>query len=172
MNRLLIIIMSLSLSACILPKAVSDKNSEVDFSKYKTFRFCPNFPKIENSTDAKIEAEKLVWIRSQIIENMKLEGFSADDANPQVEVGFEIYAGAKEETVMNCRMENNSDYWPTCKYETYEFSEGELIIHLTDLEKNQIVWQGSIAGEVESIEKVKQKRLNQIVDRIFEEFPN
>jgi hypothetical protein len=171
MKYLMIFSLLFILTSCFVPKVLSDQKADTKWSQYGTYRVCPYFPKVTSMGTESPDLVTLLNIRSSIEASMKDQPLELNEENPSVEIGFEVITKVNESKVLNCKVENDADYFPTCKFETYVFTEGFLLIHMTDLEANEIVWQGAVKGEIVG-NQVSQKKITKIVDKIFETFPS
>ena len=160
------------ITACRLPQPVAGADDSVNFKVYTTFRICPDYPDVINEANAGIvNVENLIAVRVAVTEQLQKIGLTNNEENPQLEVGFEIITEAKQTEIVECKKENQYDYWPTCELVEYPYTEGTLIVYITDLSKRQVVWQSSVSGELENSAKIRKKVIEKIVKRIFEAYP-
>jgi hypothetical protein len=88
-----------------------------------------------------------------------------------LQVGFKFVVKDQEISITNCYDEDEYSYWAGCKIETYNYAEQSLVVYVSDLDKNQIIWQGSIIKGL-SISPEKLKRtINRTIAKIFNEYP-
>lgn len=166
------VLITIILSACTGITIRSDYDSQVDFNNYKTFTLCQADLQVENENqplyDNSLNRSR---IKKAIEEDMMDKGYVLDDATPQLLAGFHIVI--KDRTVMtsNCRGFEEYQYWPECRVNTYYYTEGTLIIYITDISKNQIIWQGSAEGVLNIDPDKMEKTIAKTVSDIFKKFP-
>jgi hypothetical protein len=150
----------------------SDFDEQIDFSIYNTYKICiedlevghKNFPDYDNNFNRN-------RIKNAIEYEMNKIGYQLDEINPEIQVGFQIIIKDQQMSVKSCSGIGVYDYWPQCWINTYEYTEGSLLIYISEIQKNQIIWQGS-ASAVLNIEPQKlKKNIAKIVGQIFKGYP-
>lgn len=160
------------LSACTGLAVRSDYDSQIDFKSYKTYTLCLADQQVENKDqplfDNSLNRNR---IKKAIENEMNRLGYVREDSAPQLLAGFHIII--KDRTVMssNCRDFGEYQYWPECQVNTYYYTEGTLIIYVTDISKNQVIWQGSAEGVLDMEPRDMEKAVNRTVSKIFEKYP-
>ena len=182
-NRLsicLAIVGMLLLGSC----AVTDLSREVDFSQYKTF----GWGKAEISVSS--PAYKSGLISSKIRKSVKAEfekhGIMYDKSNPDLLVSYETFTKEKEQLSAGA-----SGYpffyrgfypmwgwgYPYMPYagmygpgQSYYYTEGTLIVDVTDAKTNEHIWRGLVKGNVSDV-KALQKSIEKGVRAIMKKYP-
>lgn len=169
---LILIIAVLLSSSCGSSKVIAEQDPNADFRSYNTFVICAEdlivkdtkYPEYDN-------AAMRMQIKESLENEMKQRGYEREVSNPQLQVGFKFVVDDQEVSITNCFDEDEYSYWAGCKIETYNYAEQSLIIYISDLEKDQIIWQGSIIkGLTMSPEKMK-RTINRTIEKIFREYP-
>lgn len=164
--------LSIFFSGCTGLAVRSDYDSQVDFKSYNTYTLCMADLQVENEKqllyDNSLNRSR---IKNAIANEMDRIGYVQDDTAPQLLAGFHIVI--KDRTLMssNCRDFAEYQYWPECQVNTYYYTEGTLIIYVTDISKNQIIWQGSTEGVLDIEPRDMEKAVNRTVMQIFEKYP-
>ncbi|WP_340202030.1 DUF4136 domain-containing protein [Ascidiimonas sp. W6] len=168
----MLFLLTISNVSCGSSKVVAEEDPNTNFQAYKTFVICAedllvkdtNYPEYDNTTTR-------MHIKTALEDEMRKRGYELEASSPQLQVGFKFTVKDEEVSITNCFDEDEYSYWAGCKIETYNYAEQSLIIYVSDLEKNQIIWQGSIIkGLTMSPEKFK-KTINRTIAKIFKEYP-
>ena len=159
------------LTACSGTEVASDYDKHVDFSSYKTFSVCLLDLEVENK-------DKLVYdnpvnrvVVKQAIETEMKKRYSLNDTAADLLAGFHIAIKDNKFTYLNCRGGDNYRTWPECKLDTREYTEGTLIVYVTDLKKDQVIWQASASGVLDDALVKDEKLIRKTINRLFDEFP-
>ena len=160
------------LCSCTDIAVYSDYDKQVDFSKYTTYFICSeamevknlNYPMYDNTFNRN-------YIKEGILAEMNKIGYQEVDLNPDLQVNFQIIINDKLMTIKNCSGIGVYDYWPDCRINTYDYTEGTLIIYVSDINKNQIIWQGSAMGILDVTPEKIKKVIDKTVIQIFKDYP-
>lgn len=179
MNIVLAVVATLLLGSC----AVTDVAQEADFSKYKTFGFGKAEIRVNNP------AYKSGLINSKIKKGVKDEfakhGLVYAKKNPDLLVSYQTYAETKEEMTagafnpMYFRGGLWGPYYAPYGFfgpygygmnQRYQYTEGMLIIDITDASTKEQVWRGMVKGNVTDV-KTLQKSISKGVKAIMKKYP-
>jgi hypothetical protein len=165
--------------------AVTDVSSDVDFNQYKTFAFDKARVNVNNP------AYKSGLISSKIRKNVKDQfeqhGLQYSKKNPDLLVSYETYTQQKEQVSASgygYPFYGGRFYRPFGPYmwgypympyapmggQAYEYTEGTLIIDVTDAKSKEHVWRGLVKGNVTDV-KALQKSLDKGVKAIMKKYP-
>ena len=161
----------LLLNACAPTKVLSDVDKEADFDSYRTYAWSAteqpindDYPQFDNSLNRKR------W-KNAIDAAMQREGYVLGNDNVDVEIDFHIQF--EQNAVIDRSYHNNETnyYAPIESTSVYRYDEGSITIHMVDLEKKQIVWQG-VSTQILDIGLLEKAEVNiqKAVDRIFKKF--
>ncbi|GAB5551124.1 MAG: hypothetical protein Sapg2KO_07150 [Saprospiraceae bacterium] len=165
----ILIFVSLALfSACSSSKIISDIGQGIDFTQYKTYTWSTvedpinrNFPQYDNS----LNRER--W-KNSIDVAMQNQGYILAEEKADLEVDFHLQF---EHNVVPSR--SHEDDWENTSVDlkpsySYQYDRGIVTIHLVDLKKNQIIWQG-LATKVIDLRVLEEAEANiqKVVDKIF-----
>jgi len=180
-NMCIAVAMMLLLGSC----AVTDLDKTVDFNQYKTFGFSTAQVNVNNP------AYKSGLISSKIRNNIKSEfekrGLIYKENDPDLLVSYETFTADKQQTnyygggfmypgMMFYRgfpMMWGYPYGPYGMYGpggTYHYTEGTLIIDVTDAKSNEQVWRGLVKGNVSDL-KALSKSIDKGVRAIMKKYP-
>jgi hypothetical protein len=185
LNRNIIILSALLLgmTSC----AVTDFDRTADFKRYKTFGWGKAEVKVENP----IYKSDLInaSIKSTIQKEFAKRGIKHNTKNPDFLVSYHTYTEKKEQVYGGA-----SPYfgYPFYAYRfhpfmygwggwgmpfawnngpsAYTYTEGTLIIDIIDAKTNDLVWRGSVSGNVNSASNV-QKQIRKGIKAIFKKYP-
>ncbi|XLS30661.1 DUF4136 domain-containing protein [Flavobacteriaceae bacterium M23B6Z8] len=159
-------------NACGGSKVIAEQDPNTDFRSYETFVICAEDLLVKDTKYPEYDNEEMrMQIKRSLENEMKERGYAIENSNPQLQVGFKFVVDDQEVSITNCFDEDEYSYWAGCKIETYNYAEQSLIIYVSDLEKDQIIWQGSIVkGLTMSPEKMK-RTIDRTIEKIFNEYP-
>ncbi len=151
---------------------ISEYDEEVDFNYYETFMLClddfqvdsTKYPNLDNTYVREL-------IAGEVDKNMAALGYRTNVFSPQLQAGFKISITEKETFVKNCELDNEFDYWRTCTINAVIYTKETLILYVSDIEKNQVIWQATIPCELDKSKPALRKHIKTLVDQLFLEFP-
>jgi hypothetical protein len=173
--------MMLLLGSC----AVTDLDKSVDFNQYKTFGFSTAEVNVNNPAyKSGLISSK---IRKNIISEFEKHGLVYKKNNPDLLVSYETFTTDKQQSsafggymypgMMFYRgypMMWGYPYGPYGMYGpgggSYHYTEGTLIIDVTDAQSNEQVWRGLVKGNVSDL-KVLSKSVDKGVRAIMKKYP-
>ncbi|GJM07856.1 MAG: lipoprotein [Lysobacteraceae bacterium] len=159
------------------PKIYSDYDPSGDFSRYKTYGF---FDRV-GTDNAQYSTLITQILKDAVKREMAVRGYYYDESNPDLEVNFFVHSDEKTRvsTVPTSSMYvdpwyGHYGYWGATRYETRvdQWTEGTLTIDLVDMQREQIVWEGSAVGRItEKALKAPREPINNAVTAIFADYP-
>jgi hypothetical protein len=161
----------LLLIGCSSSKVLSDIDTEANFDSYKTYSWSSTeqpineaYPQYDNSLNRKR------W-KNSIDAAMQREGFVLAENNADVEIDFHIQFEANAVLNPTYHDDEMNYYRPLESPSVYRYNEGSVTIHMVDLEKKQIVWQG-VSSRILDLSLLEQadENIQKAVDRIFKKF--
>ena len=190
-NYLSLFILAAFITACA-SQVTTARPTQSDLSAYSTFAYLPNADISMPDTELDQEA-----VNQRIVETVKTqmqgEGYQLDRDNPDLlvlisvkrsqETGVErdaVYATYPYRTYnvntvspyySNYYYNGFYDYGTVAGYDTdtYQYTEGTLIISLVDRETRNTVWKGMTSEAIYSGSTTDE--IVQLVDDIFDEYP-
>jgi hypothetical protein len=170
-NLIQVFVISILLSACSGTKILSDIDKEVNFNNYKTYSWSAeeeevnkNYPQFDNTLNRKR------W-KSAIDAAMQNEGYVLGEEHVDLQVDFHLQF--EHNTVVNrgYHIGENNYYAEIAPVADYHYDEGTLIIHLIDVERKQLVWQGISTRTLDiSLLENTDTNIHKAVAKMFEKF--
>jgi hypothetical protein len=168
--------------------AVTEVDRGADFNRYKTF----SWGNVELKTDNPLYKGDLInrKIKATIADEFAKRGITYNDANPDFLVSYQTYTEQKQQTFNNYYspfMPYGYGFFPYGLYpfgfggwgypygygpngRTYTYTEGTLIIDITDKKTNDVVWRGSVTGNIQNASNV-QKQIRKGIKAILKKYP-
>ena len=159
------------LTSCSSIKVVSNYDTKVDFSTYKTFAFYKKG--IDKASVSDLDKKRIM----RAIENELNKKGLVKSTNPDILVS--IFTKSREKVNVT---DNNFGYGFGWGYNPWffgstnlninQYTEGTLFIDFIDKNKNELVWQGIGSGAMKmtNIDK-KEERINEFVNKIILAYP-
>lgn len=175
---LLSTVLLFGLNSCSSVKVASDYDAKVNLSDYKTFAFYkPGVDKLDMS-----DLDKKRLLRA-IDREMQTKGFTKS-----TDPDFMINVFTKTKEKINVYQNNmygygyygwNPYWWGGPGFygpnniSIDQYTEGTIFIDFIDVDKRELYWQGIGAGAVsQSTGSKKEKRINEFVGKILNQYPN
>jgi hypothetical protein len=170
--NLLTVFLLLVFASCSSVKVYSDFDNKVDFTQYRTYAFHKNgIDKVEIS---QLDKKRIL---NAIDRELVNKGMIKSN-NPDLLIN--IFTKEREKIDVN-QFNMGWGYgwgWGWNPYlwggrNTYATSstEGTLYIDLIDARTNELIWQGEGVGYLTENRREKEKRINEFVAKILEQFP-
>lgn len=168
-NFTLLLLGILFLSSCSSIQVATDYDKKIDFTTYQSFAFYK--PGIDAAEISDLDKKRIL----RAIERELVAKGMVKKIKPDLLVS--IFTETKENVNV---FQNNFGYgwgwnpyfWGPGGYNTVATNvEGTLYIDLIDAEKNELVWQGLGSGILSLDMDKKEKKINEIVNKILEKYP-
>ena len=169
--KLLFLLCLVILTSCSSVKVVSDYDTKVDFTSYKTFAFYKKG--IDKASVSDLDKKRIMRaVEAELV----AKGFSKS-ANPDILVS--IFTKSREQ--VNVSDNNvgigwgwgyNPWFYGRTNININQYTEGTLFIDFIDKKTNELIWQGIGSGamKMSNIEK-KEERINEFVYKIISTYP-
>ena len=159
------------LASCVGVRVTTDYDHSVDFAKYKTYNFSQEINKIKisdinrrrlkNDIGAQLEARGYQMSETpDILVNVFVKGTTKYTANAYTS-GFGGPWGFYRWGL------GSSNTWVNVD----RYTEGTMFIDLIDVQKKELIWEGIAQGMINPRTNTTAQDLNDIVTRVFKEFP-
>ena len=160
------------LTSCSSVKVISDYDTKVDFSSYKTFAFYKKG--IDKASVSDLDKKRIM----RAIENELIKKGFSKSVNPDVLIS--IFTKSREQVNVT---DNNIGYgfgWGynpwfmggSTNFNINQYTEGTLFIDFIDKEKKELIWQGVGSGALRLQNKEKKEaRIKEFVKEIITKFP-
>lgn len=175
-------VLMLALASC----AVTDIDRKVDFNRYRTFAW----------GEAEINVENPIYKSDLINRNIKTtvenefakRGITYNAKKPDFLVSYHTYTEKKEETTRNNTFYGpfipfGFGYYPLAygwrfpygygwsnNYRNYSYTEGTLIVDIKDRRTDEVIWRGSVSGNVNNVKNL-QKQIQKGIKAIMKKYP-
>ena len=168
-------------SGCSTMKVATDYDKEAKFSEYKTYRIVQkeiqdrntalvfndlNRNRIERTLETKLGSYGLYQsdqpdvivtysMGTDIRKNYSTSATHTDMGGPwRGRYGGGVGMGSSQSTTQE-----------------YHTVDGQLMVSLTDARSNKLLWYGAVSHEISGNGKKAEKRIYDVIERIFESFP-
>jgi|TARA_B110000208_G_scaffold82511_1_gene105031 hypothetical protein len=169
--KLLFLLCLVMLTSCSSVRVVTDYDTKVDFTSYKTFAFYKKG--IDKASVSDLDKKRIMRaVEAELV----AKGFSKS-ANPDILVS--IFTKSREQ--VNVSDNNigigwgwgyNPWFYGRTNININQYTEGTLFIDFIDKNTNELIWQGIGSGamKMSNIEK-KEERINEFVYEIISTYP-
>jgi len=169
--KLLFLLCLVMLTSCSSVRVVTDYDTKVDFTSYKTFAFYKKG--IDKASVSDLDKKRIM---RAVEAELLAKGFSKS-ANPDILVS--IFTKSREQ--VNVSDNNvgigwgwgyNPWFYGRTNININQYTEGTLFIDFIDKNTNELIWQGIGSGamKMSNIEK-KEERINEFVYEIISTYP-
>ena len=169
--KLLFLLCLVILTSCSSVKVVTDYDTKVDFTSYKTFAFYKKG--IDKASVSDLDKKRIMRaVEAELV----AKGFSKS-TNPDILIS--IFTKSREQ--VNVSDNNigigwgwgyNPWFYGRTNININQYTEGTLFIDFIDKNTNELIWQGIGSGamKMSNIEK-KEERINEFVYKIISTYP-
>ena len=159
--------------SCTNVEFQSEYDSQVDFNQYGTYAICTDDLDIVDLNHSQFDnLENRLLIAEVMTSELNAIGFFENADEPDLEAGFKIIIKDQLAEVKSCGSDQENEYWTGCKIDIHEYTEGTLVLRLTDLDKKQVVWEGSAKGILINDQEKLQQIIERTVEQLFSTFSN
>jgi hypothetical protein len=164
--------------------AVTDIDKRTDFTSYRTF----TWGKAESNVENPVYESELISknIRSTIEKEFAKRGISEDPTDPDFVVSYKTFTEQKPELTSGGYYGYPRGLYPWRFYRYHMFyglpygwstprqertyTEGTLMIDITDKKTKELVWRGVVKGNVEDLSAL-QKQIQKGIKAIMKKYP-
>ena len=179
LNIVLIVTLLFTMAGC----AVTDVDRSVDFNRYRTFAWGDSEVKVSNP---KYNSDLINKNIKTTVENeLAKRGITADSKDPDFLISYQTYT-EKKETVTGGIPYSPYGLFPFRFYpygfgwgwfpyaynppRTNTFTEGTLIIDIEDARSKEVIWRGTVSGNVDNTKKL-QRQIQKGIRAIMKKYP-
>ena len=143
MKRLIIIALWIFIG-CSSPNIATNSDSTADFKSYSTFCFSDYNPELPVARPDYDNIKNRAVIEAAIIGELEKLGYVKVERNSELMVQYDIIITEK----VDPRVDSAVVYkpWADTKMDSYNYTEGLLVIRLIDRPRSKLIWQGSLTG--------------------------
>jgi hypothetical protein len=162
--------------------AVTDFDRTADFTRYRTFAWGKSEVNVKNP----VHNSKLINknIKTTVENELAKRGISRNDKDPDFMISYHTYTEQKQEATGG-----NYYGYPFSPFRFYPYgfgwgfpygwnstprtitiTEGTLIIDITDSKTNELVWRGTVSGNVDNVSNL-EKQIRKGIKAILKKYP-
>ena len=151
---------------------VFDYDIDEDFNQHNTFVVCEDDLLVKNITYPNYDNTKIrTFLSEEVTTKLEDFGLNTDMDNPDLQVGFRLVITEETVNFRDCSDEGEFLYWESCTVETVTYTTETLTIYVSNLEKNQVVWQASMPCNMNKSESNLASHIKELVDTLFKTYP-
>jgi len=153
-------------------KVLSDYDETASFNDYQTFVICIDDLFVENSNYPKYDNNNIrQLIGKEIEDQMEGLGYKTNVIKPELQAGFQLLIIQEETTFTNCDLQEDYNYWQTCTIKNVTYTEETIVVYVSDLQKNQVIWQASVSCNLNRPEIGLKSYIMDLVDVLYNSYP-
>lgn len=151
---------------------VSEFDESVNFETYSSFVLCVEDLLVEYENNPGYDNPEVRELIGEEIEKQMIKrGHKLDVMNAELQAGFKLILEKNEVTFENCNSYGEYEYWDETTIETFVYTEETLVLYVSDMTKNQVIWQASIMCDLNISKKRLPEYIMEVVDLVFNEYP-
>ena len=151
---------------------LSEYDENIDFNYYDTFVLCIDDLYVENTKYPNLDNNYVRdLIGNELIFQMEALGYKTNVINVQLQTGFKIVITEETVQVENCEIQEELGYWKNCTIDDVVYTRETLVVFVSDIDKNQVIWQASIPCNLNKSKENLKIYVEDLVSQLFEEYP-
>lgn len=164
MRRLVAILLFFFMS-CSAPVITSQSDSQADFNEYATFCFAEYDPEMPVARPDYNNPQTRAIIEAAIIKELQHLGFKLVERNSELMVQYDIIITE----MVDPRVDSAVVYkpWVDVQNDTFNYTEGLLVVRLIDRVPGKLVWQGSLTGILNRKPETFGKKIEKYMAELF-----
>lgn len=164
MRRLIPIVIWIFIG-CSSPVITSNSGTGIDFNSYSTFCFADYDPEMPVSRPDYNNPQNRTVIEAAIIAELENLGYKKVDKDSELMVQYDIVITEK----FDPRVDSAVVYkpWVDVQADTFNYTEGLLVVRLIDRVPGKLVWQGSMAGILNNKPETFGKKIEKYIAELF-----
>jgi len=162
----MLFLVSIFFIGCSAPTITSNFDHSVNFTTYKTFSFAHYEVKPKTKLGEYEDPEITKIIRQAITNELIEAGYTQTEGTPDLLVVYDIIITEK----VDPRVDSAVIYkpWVDTKTDSFNYTEGLLVVRLIDHAIGKMVWQGSLAGILNRKPEQLGKRAETYIAKLFD----
>lgn len=165
------LIITVLITSCSGTKVLSDIDPEADFETYKTYSWSSvedpmneDYPQYDNTLNRRR------W-KNAIDTAMQREGYILAERDADLQVDYHIQF-ERNAVIDHSNRNGESGYYSKIEPNPiYQYDEGITTIHIIDLERDQLVWQGVLTKVLDiSLLNKAETNIQEAVNKLFKKF--
>lgn len=173
LNLIIPVILMIVVAGCTGIRVTTDYDRKADFGKYKSFNFSKEVDKV------KLNDLNRRRLKDDITTQMAARGYQVS-TTPDLLVNVFVKGTTKiTATAYTNGFGGPWGYyrgWGMGSSNTYvdvnRYIEGTMFIDLIDVQEKKMIWEGVAEGLINPRTETREQNLNDVVTRIFKDFPH
>ncbi|MFD2569698.1 DUF4136 domain-containing protein [Spirosoma soli] len=169
-------------------QVATDFDKSVDFTKYKTFAWCT--PDIQVGNNPVYRSGLITKnIETTLADELGKRGLTMNPENPDLLVGFHTYTEKKTNTYSTATpypmyypfgfragwryYPYGFGNWPYAwnnNIQHVQYTEGTLLVDIVDAHTKQLIWRGSVEGDVSNPKRI-EKEVAKGIHKVMKDYP-
>ncbi len=164
MRRLVPIVLWIFLG-CARPDITSNSGEDIDFNSYTTFCFADYDPEMPVARPDYNNLHNRQIIEAAIITELEHLGYQKVERNSELMVQYDIIITE----MFDPRVDSAVVYkpWVDTRTDTFNYTEGLLVVRLIDRVPGQLLWQGSMTGILNRQPETFGKKIEKYLAELF-----
>ena len=151
---------------------IAEFDETATFDDYSTFVLCVEDLFVENTQYPNYDNNRVRELLAEEVEKHMIKtGHRTNVLNPELQAGFELIVEEKEATFHNCEAQDEYTYWAECTIDTMVYTEETLVVYVSDMARNQIIWQASLPCNMNRAASKLPEYIAELVTQAFNEYP-
>ena len=161
----LLLISAIFFVGCSSVTITSNCDESADFKDYHTYLFAPPESKTENLHPEYNNPKNRSLIQTAIKSQLTTIGYSEVSTDADLLVKFDVIVTE----MVDPRVDSAVIYkpWVDTKIDSFNYTEGLLIIRMIDQNKGNLIWQGSLSGVLKKEPNKFGNKLDKYVAKLF-----
>jgi hypothetical protein len=184
-NLLIAIIAAIALTSCSSINISSDRDGDVDFTKFSTFSYYG----WQKESDKILNQFDKTRIEQAFADEFKERGLTLVDKNGDVIVSLYIVVDQKTGTTAYTNHYGaGGPYgyyggygygagwgwgmgYSSTSYQEYHYMVGTLVCDVFDYKTKKLIWQGVVSGEIDENPKNRERNIPRVVRELMKRYP-
>lgn len=150
---------------CSPPVITSNSEPGTDFNSFETFCFADYDPELPVARPDYNNPQNRKIIEEAIINELQKLGYTKVDRNSELMVQYDILITE----MVDPRVDSAVIYkpWIYAQTDTFNYTEGVLVVRLIEREKGKLLWQGSLTGILNRKPDSFGNKIEQYITELF-----
>lgn len=184
-NLFIAIFAAITITSCSTIKITSDRDGDVDFSKFSTLSYYG----WQEESDKILNQFDKTRIEQAFAEEFKNRGVSVVEKEGDIIVSLYIVVDQKTGTTAYTNHYGaGGPYgyyggfgygagwgwgmgYSTTSYQEYDYKVGTLVCDVFDYKTKKLIWQGVVSGEIDDNPKNRERNIPRVVKELMKRYP-
>ncbi|MFQ5602982.1 MAG: DUF4136 domain-containing protein [bacterium] len=158
-----------SLMSCSPVSVRTDYDREVNFTKYKTFKWMPN-PKKRDRKSVPKGSLLDRRIRRAVERELEAHGFVVKESG-KTDAVLAYHIGVQHKVDVNTTGYGYGRWgYRGRSVHVHRYKEGTIVLDIVDPEMKQLIWRGAAVGVIKRMDASEEK-INEAIQKVLEKYP-